>query len=402
MADSVVLFGAFDRHNFGDLLFPHVAEALLGPEVHVLHAGLATRDLRPQGGHAVRALAALGTQGALAGATLIHVGGEILACSAWLAALMLLPPNEIDATIGWLQDRPDTRAHWIRERLGSTAEAPYVVSHARCPGLRRILHAGVGGCALYAAPAALRDEVLASLASAEAIGVRDGLTLAHLVGAGLRAQLLPDPAVMVTELFGERIAEAGSLGEVAALRARFPEGYLAVQFSAEFGDDATLDALAAQLDTVAREQGLGLVLFRAGAAPFHDDLGVLQRTAARLRTQDHAVFDSLELWQICALVAHAAGFAGSSLHGRIVAMAFGRPRLSLRSPALAGAVVSKPAACAASWELPGLPGEVAVEALAEGLTDALAASPAALQTLAQDLAARYRHGFAALCARGGL
>src|SRR6185295_6411747 len=98
MADTVVLFGAFDRHNFGDLLFPHVAEVLLGRDVHPLHAGLATRDLRPHGGHAVRSLAVLAEEGALQGATLIHVGGEILGCSAWLAALMLLPPQEVDAT----------------------------------------------------------------------------------------------------------------------------------------------------------------------------------------------------------------------------------------------------------------------------------------------------------------
>ena len=35
-----ILFGAFDRHNFGDLLFPYIAAALL-PDTPVLFAGLA-------------------------------------------------------------------------------------------------------------------------------------------------------------------------------------------------------------------------------------------------------------------------------------------------------------------------------------------------------------------------
>lgn len=48
-----ILFGAFDRHNLGDLLFPHVAAALL-PGRELLFAGLADRDLRALGGHRVR------------------------------------------------------------------------------------------------------------------------------------------------------------------------------------------------------------------------------------------------------------------------------------------------------------------------------------------------------------
>ena len=48
----LVLLGAFDRHNFGDLLFPHLMTALL-PERSFGFAGLAARDLRACGGHRV-------------------------------------------------------------------------------------------------------------------------------------------------------------------------------------------------------------------------------------------------------------------------------------------------------------------------------------------------------------
>ncbi|NWG74557.1 MAG: polysaccharide pyruvyl transferase family protein, partial [Rubrivivax sp.] len=44
MAPSpVVVFGAFDRHNLGDLLFAHLAQALL-PGEELIVAGLASRD----------------------------------------------------------------------------------------------------------------------------------------------------------------------------------------------------------------------------------------------------------------------------------------------------------------------------------------------------------------------
>ena len=45
MTLPTLIFGAFDRHNFGDLLFPHVAAALL-PERRLIFAGLAERDRR--------------------------------------------------------------------------------------------------------------------------------------------------------------------------------------------------------------------------------------------------------------------------------------------------------------------------------------------------------------------
>lgn len=121
------------------------------------------------------------------------------------------------------------------------------------------------------------------------MSVRDGQTLAHLAAAGITAHLLPDPAVMVAELFDARIRQHAAGGEMAQVLRTFPQGYLAVQFSADFGDDATLTTMAQQLDQVAAATGLGVVLFRAGAAPWHDDLACLQRVAARMRLQQAVV-----------------------------------------------------------------------------------------------------------------
>jgi len=196
----------------------------------------------------------------------------------------------------------------------------------------------------------------------------------------------------VAQRFGARIAERAQQGEVAALRRRCPGGYLAVQCSAEFGDDATLDALAAQLAPLVAETGCVIVGFRAGAAPWHDDPDVLRRLATRLPPGTAQVFDSLDLWDLCALIAHGRAFVGSSLHGRIVATAFARPRVSLRPRT----GVDKPGAYAATWELPALPGSVPVDCLAAALRQALAAAPAALQALAAELAQRHAEGFEAV------
>lgn len=386
-----LLFGAFDRHNFGDLLFPHIAAALL-PGCTLRFAGLASRDLRPWGGHRVEALRVLAARFAGQPVNLLQVGGELLCCSAWEAALMLQPAAQLQATLARLDGRPEAQRAWARERLGLADQAPYLASRALFPAAR-LLGNALGGMDLDRREAGLRAEVLDKLRGVDALSVRDRRTQALLAAAGIAAPLCPDPAALVAELFARRIALRAGRGETAEILRAFPGGYLALQCSGEFADDASLNALAAQLDPLARRHGLGLLLFRAGAAPWHDDLSLYRRLAARLRSPTR-IAGTLDIWDICALIARSRGYLGSSLHGRIVAMAFAVPRLSLHS----GTAPGKAGCYAASWEAPGLPTSVAVTQIADSLPAALAADPAQLQRSARQLAARYRQGFAALCA----
>jgi len=117
----LVLFGAFDRHNFGDLLFPHLMTALL-PGQAFEFSGLAARDLRAFGGHRVSALGARPTA-----ACLVHVGGEVLTCSAWQAAVMLLDPAAAAAAIARYDADPAASAAWAAAQLGTVRTMPYVV-----------------------------------------------------------------------------------------------------------------------------------------------------------------------------------------------------------------------------------------------------------------------------------
>jgi hypothetical protein len=116
-------------------------------------------------------------------------------------------------------------------------------------------------------------------------------------------------------------------------------------------------------------------LFRAGAAPWHDDLACYRRLAARLPARCCAVFESLDVWDIGALIAHSAGYAGSSLHGRIAAMSFGLPRITLLHPRR-GAQPGKLAAFIASWEAPRTSHVSEVEQLEEVACEAFAVSAA--------------------------
>jgi hypothetical protein len=387
----IVVFGAFDRHNLGDLLFAHVAGALLRRRGTAArgYAGLAARDLRACDGHEVSALSTLLASADSRPLTLLHAGGELLTCDAWRAAVMLLAPHEVPATVAWLESRPAERALWIRQRLGSDSLAPYTASLP--PGSKaRVIYNAAGGVDLDRCDAALRAEVLARLRAADAVSVRDRVTLGHLRAAGVRARLAPDAAWLVAELFSGTIAARAAAGALAGL----PQRYLALQFSAEFGDDRTLETLAAQLDHVAAATGFDLVLFRAGAAPWHDDAAVYRRLCGRLRRAHARLFESIALWDLCALVAASRGYCGSSLHGRIVAAAYALPRVNVlpadaRQP-------SKQSACADCWEPEAMPGAVTAEKLAAATLAALALPARPLRAHAAALAWQCRADFDAL------
>jgi hypothetical protein len=391
-----VIFGAFDRHNFGDLLIAQVAARLL-PRRELLFAGLAAREPHGDGGPPTVALARIAAFARGRAVNVIHAGGELLTCDAWQAAVMLAPPQRVQPLIAaenvWLRDK---RA-WARERFGVASLAPYVLAKTALPGVqvKHLSFNAVSGVDLDSRDAALRADVLAALQSADTITVRDRHTQARLAQCGIAARLIPDPAAMTAALFGTAIRRRAASRALREVHEAFPHGYAAVQFSADFGDDATLDALAAQLERVTSQHRLGVVLFRAGAAPWHDDLAVYERLAARLRAATARVFVSLNVWDICALIAGSRIYCGSSLHGRIVAIAYALPRINISHPDHLEDV-SKHAAYAATWEADGIAGTVTVRDLANAVDHTMTADRETLRNTASSLARQYRSGFEAL------
>ena len=328
----LILFGAFDRHNFGDLLLARCAAA--GARGEIVFAGLAARDLRTVDGYRTLALADAVAAFGNEDADFVHVGGELLTTTAWEAAVMLQPPTDASRIVTLHDRNPDARAAWARSVLGTTRRLPYVVAREELPARWRTHFRAVGGVAFDTLPAAERDEVLGALRSASTLAVRDRTTLDALRRAGLDPELLPDPAAATSRLLGATIRQRGHVGEIAALQASM-RSWIAVQLAAEWGDDATLDRVAPLLLAASAERNAGIVLFRAGLAPWHDDLDTLGRLADRLGARcPLAILESPRVLDICALLAGACAYVGTSLHGWIVAHAFGLPaRCLVRSVA---------------------------------------------------------------------
>jgi hypothetical protein len=378
----LILFGAFDRHNFGDLLLAEISAALFRHRPLVF-AGLAQRDLSEFGGRKVRSIVEVAQEWGEQPADVVQTGGEVLTCSLYEAAVMLLSHEAAGKAIACHDRDPATRQAWSEDLLGLRHQVAYLVPRSLFRHPRRFQYFGIGGTGLATLSGSMMQEVLGNLRHADQIWVRDRVTQVRLEQARIRTFLAPDPAAATARVCGSRIAGHRVSGEPAAMAARFPRGYLAAQFSAEFGDDATLREIGCQLRQLQRETGLGIVLFRAGAAPWHDDLDVYRRLLAVNADLDHALFRSLDLWDICALLANATAYCGSSLHGRIVAEACGRPAVNLVRDA---SQMTKQAAHALSWGYGSQRTVLVASDLATGITGVLQGKTPAFDAHVADLA----------------
>ncbi len=324
----LILFGAFDRHNFGDLLLGEIAAA--ETDRKVLFAGLAARDMRKSGGRQVHRLGDLLAEWPrrCGGAPeLLHVGGEILTTTAWEAAVMLCDDARVADVIRRYDHNASARDRWAAARLQTIRRLPYVIDKAALPQGSRVSFRAVGGTGFVRLPKAIREEARTALANSTSASVRDRLTQAALVAEGLMLPLEADSAVRIATRFGATVAAAMAHEAFVALRHEFPSGWIALQFAAEHADDATLRALAVELDAL----GMPIVAFRAGAAPWHDSIDAYARLGRALR-QPMRIFHALGIWQICAVIAASDALLATSLHASLVARAYGRPLI--RSHAL--------------------------------------------------------------------
>jgi len=274
-----VLFGAVGRHNFGDLLMPHVIESLL-PEVDFTVAGLVESDMTGFGGHKVVAIDSLFDSDEKV--NVVHVGGEVGACGVDCAKSMIPDGTSI---VG------DRQLAYLLEKSSFKNAGCFVAN-------------SIGGM------------------SADAVEVLGGYDHVSSRDGRLSNNVAPDCAVMVRELFDDKIQDSNQAG----LEMRDAMGdYIAVQVNKE-----TCESFDGEvLDVVLREMErleLPVVLFCAGVAPNHDSLEAYADSfGPSLPNLSAWYFDDYNIWSTCNVIANAASVITTSLHVNIVAGAYGVP-----------------------------------------------------------------------------
>ena len=308
---SGLLVGAYERDNFGDILFLTRTRAYLGP-----HGGIATApfpgDTTDVGGEPVASYTQFLDQ---AQQFIWTVGGEVGGTSLEQAASMSSAP--------------------IPENVPSFA-SPYIIRPSRYAALasaRMIVNsAGVSGASRLVGRHKI--ETWAAFREADFVSVRDRNSVSFLRQIGVAAEFAPD------------------LVQTRALEHDYdfdkPDTVALVQLKEKFIRQVGVSELAALLLQTEALRRYRIRFFSAGEASGHDSTHLLGEVSEALNRQAGSIRSDVSnastAEEKVAEIATASLWIGTSLHGYILSTAFAVPRVAL--------LLAKIEEYAASWEIP--------------------------------------------------
>lgn len=342
----VAVVGPFDRHNYGDLLFPLIVEHMvrrLGLDLRLEYYATVRATMSAHGSVDARSMRQLFARAADGPELVLIAGGEVLP-ARWPEILGYLCRPTLARMIQRVSRLLGDRAAGLLlgRCMGSRAMLPFVLAPSDFDRPVRVRYNAVGGSHAGADSAFVRGMLRARLPESDYLAVRDRPTFELLQACGIaHARLVPDCAILVSRLYPPAQLRR-QLGETArALLQRLAGGYVCVQAGAAHlaGQE---DAFLRAVERIKRAAGLPVLVLALGRATGHAD----QRSQALLHQSGSAgsgsmptvIADCDSVFDLMGLIAGARLYMGTSLHGAITAVSFGVPVLGLcpsRVPKLA-------------------------------------------------------------------
>lgn len=345
------LLGAFDRFNYGDLLFPVVAckeFAAHSPQTETVVNALVDSDLTSYGAFRTRSVKAIYQPGVLSpGDAVIFAGGGTIGVD-WTymyANLLGRSGNHVLYYLRRLFGEKVVNA-LVRRRFGARAPFPWVAGPEDFPVPVKVAYNAVGGSEFSRLAPAIQEQTLARLAKAAYLSVRDAETerLFAPLQDRVAVELAPDSAVLMSEQFPVEWLRGRAS---ATLREMLDGGsYLCFQANLSYARRHA-DRIVAVLESIYARHGLRALLLPIGRYVGLDDQIALRALRDRIRTPVEIVSDEASIFEIMLTIAGANLFLGTSLHGNITSQSFAVPHLGLSDQA------SKVDFYLATWDLPG-------------------------------------------------
>ncbi|WP_184415127.1 polysaccharide pyruvyl transferase family protein [Rhodocyclus tenuis] len=389
---GVALLGAFDRFNYGDLLFPVIAKrefAANSPLACVRTYALARSDLSRFGAEPTRSLRTLLQPGSLVeGDAVIFAGGGTIGAQ-WSAMHGNLLGRGGNVMLYYLHRLlgDDAVQALSRQRFGGCSALPWVIAPEDLPFPVPVAYNAVGASEVVNLSPELRSRTLETLGRASYVSVRDATSYALLAPVEAQAPLFmaPDSAVLMSEHFSvDWLAARAS----PALLARVDEApYVCFQADVRYVRRHR-EAIVAALGEIYGRYGLPAALLPIGRYVGLEDQIALRELHARLKTPSFLVGGHASIWETMLVMAKASLFIGSSLHGAVTAQSFAVPHLGLDDPRR-----QKLGHYLATWDIAEQALCIAVHEMADLAGQALAVADEVRQSLRRHLIALSRRNF---------
>ncbi|WP_242506291.1 polysaccharide pyruvyl transferase family protein [Serratia liquefaciens] len=321
---QVILYGAFDRYNYGDNLMPILLEMYFmqkHPEKYkcfdfvfssIKGSDLSRFDCKPS-------VAMAQLLDVVEGSTVIVVGGEVLGADIGTLYMHVQDNKLIYRTLRAIRRFSHGAIIKIaRNRYKSVWDYPYIPNKSSFSNNVKVVYNTVGGT-----PDITQIKVLES---ADYISVRDDRTYKALSGIPSR-HLVPDSVLMVSKIADMNFISSKVRDEIRDLLEN--KKIITVQ-ACPYKVKFTERELADELSTIAGNKNYTVILLPIGYASGHDD-ALFLRKVKNCTENDFILLDDLTVWEIMYVIANSDVFYGTSLHGVITAMSFGVSHFCINS-----------------------------------------------------------------------
>lgn len=319
---KVRILAASDRNNYGDLLFPILIKKYLGKEFQnysVLNYGIIESDLTDFGalptlsfGDLVKASASTNEK-----SILIVGGGEVLG-GGWLNINRFINPfwNSIYHN---RYSRFLFNKFKLLERFNITfnsSSRPFILDGKNF-NRNDIYYNSVGALGVSKLLSA-KNNIQKYFKEINHLSVRDSRSQEAFAKHGIKAELVPDSALIMSDLLGGELEEkvSNSCKNIAK------SNYIFLQLGNNKGPD-DLNLFLEKLDKFSHQLDLKVLLCPIGLALDHGD-DVLLKKINKLQP-DFEYYHPENLYEIMYLLKHAKLYLGTSLHGLITAQSFNVP-----------------------------------------------------------------------------
>jgi hypothetical protein len=330
---SLVVFGAFDRFNYGDLLYPILIKQL----VRIRQKGLPVRvcsmtrsDLGELGGESTEPIRDV-LRAAEPDTAVVVGGGEVLSQNWFGTLLASVSQEKAQTMLRVFRDFGAEAAENLAcDVLSGGRRFPWLVEGGRPPGRCRVFFNSVGGWPLENASPVVQAQSASVLSQAEFVSVREGRTWEILksISPSLSVRLAPDLASLTARLLPKPDLEKVFLAKSAPA---FRKPYLCVHANTDF-IEKNLDGLHRQISRAASKLDAGIVLVPFGRCRGWNDIDGLRVLRGELGRRAEVLGPDSTLSQVTAVLANAVAFAGTSLHGLVVSAAYGVPSVAWSTP----------------------------------------------------------------------
>jgi hypothetical protein len=312
-----VLLGAFERHNFGDMLMGHIFEVLLERQgLRAVYASILENDLTSYGGNRVYSIFDLVNAGLDGNTPVVHVGGESVPCSFTDALLA-------DSPLMLGRHRAEV-VHRLQDHLATNRPFPYLTPPEEVVGTRTVVWTnrifygtgftkqGIDKNMADLIKQSFRDSLFAGFRDRQSFGNAAQLDIKNL-------KLTPDIVLYISRLLPWK-----ENSEPNYLLLHFNQNYLKMYER----------ILVGQLEKISKNFDGSIKIALAGRLVGHDSVSAIHRFLAVAADSGLSIefLPSEDIFDICRQISGARMVASTSLHYRIVAKSYGVPRISIDNP----------------------------------------------------------------------